>query len=182
MDRVLIDYLPPVIQAMREMKAITDGQQDGISTLWDCVDAALNDQFVDTATENGINRWEKILAITPKGTETLDSRRFRVKARLNEQLPFTIPVLNQQLETLCGEDGYSVVMERGTYILYVKVSLVAKSNLDDVGDLLRRIVPAEIVIDLTLKYNTHEILSRFTHTQLSAYTHEQLRSEVLPDA
>lgn len=182
MDRVLIDYLPPVVQALREMKAITDGQQDGLSDLWEAVQAAFDDQFVEDATENGIRRWEKILSITPKGTETLDTRRFRIKTRLNEQLPFTIPVLNQQLATLCGPDGYSVKMERGTYVLYVKVALVAKSNLEDVDNLLKRIVPAEIVIDLTLKYNTHDVLAEFTHVELSAYTHEELRSEVLNHA
>lgn len=182
MDRVLINYLPPVVQAMREMKAIMDGQQDGLSTLWNAVQSVFDDQFVEDATENGIKRWEKILSITPKGSETLDTRRFRIKTRLNEQLPFTIPVLNQQLSTLCGAEGYSVEMEKGTYILYVKVALVAKSNLDDVDTLLKRIVPAEIVIDLTLKYNTHEVLAGFTHAELSAYTHEQLRSEVLNDA
>lgn len=182
MDRKLIDYLPHILREYREFKGITDGQQWLFEQLWAAAEKALDDQFVDTATENGIARWEKILNITPKGSDTLEARRFRIKTRLNEQLPFTMTTLRQQLSTLCGEDGYTVDLAVGTYLLIVRIALASKSNFNDVADMLQRVVPANIVINLDLKYNTHEILSGFTHEQLAAYTHEQLRSEVLANA
>lgn len=182
MDRALIDYLPPILKPMREFKAITDGQQEALEALWKAADAVLADQFVDTATLSGIKRWEHILAIKPKGSEALDDRRFRIKTRLNEQLPFTLRALEQQLLTLCGPGGYALWMPAGTYILYVQVALWAKSNFEDVGTLLKRVVPAAIVIDLALKYNTHALLSESTHRNLSSYTHDQLRSEVFHHA
>lgn len=164
------------------MKAISDGQQFALGQVWDAVDQALNDQFVDTASEYGLGRLEKILSIIPKGTDSLDARRFRVKTRINEQLPYTLPALKNQLATICGENGYSVTIGQGTYILTVRVELISKGNLDDVNTMLQRVVPAEIVIDLDLKYNSFEVLSGFTHAELSAYTHEQIRSEVLSHA
>jgi len=179
LDRMLIEYLPPIIQAIREMKAITDGQQDGLSALWGAIEQAFKDQLLEDATENGISRWEKIISVTPKGTDTLEERRFRIKTRMNEQLPYTMTAINQQLATLCGEDGYSIEMEKGTYTLYVKVALTAKKNFEDVEALLQRVVPAEIVIDVTLKYNQHLTLAGFTHSYLSAYTHADLREEVV---
>lgn len=179
MDRRIMDYLPPILQPVRELRAICAGQQTVLEDVWAAVEAALDDQFVVDARESGIARREKILGITPKGTDTLEDRRFRVKARINERLPFTLPALRQQMADLCGPDGYSVSIGRGTYLLTVRVALTAKSNFDDVGALLKRVAPANIVIDLELKYNQNMTLAGFTHGQLAAWTHDQLRNEVL---
>lgn len=178
----MIDYLPDVLKTYREFKGITDGQQWLFNGLWTETDKAFADQYVETATERGISNWEAILKITPKGTDTLEARRFRVKTRLNEQLPFTLKSLRQQLENLCGVDGATADMAVGTYLLIVRIALVSKSNFNDVEEMLKRVLPENIVFDLDLKYNTHEVLSGFTHAELARYTHEQIRSEVLNHA
>jgi len=45
---------------------------------------------------------------------------------------------------------------RNTFTLIVKVELVAKQNLDTVGELLERVLPLNMVIDLDLMYNQHK--------------------------
>lgn len=179
MDRNLTDYLPNVMKDVKEITAILQVEQPEFSATWDAVEAALNDQFINSATENGVSRWESILKIIPKATEELDTRKFRILTRLNEQLPYTMRTLMQQLESLCGAGGYSVVLENAIYTVHVRVSLVAKSNFDDVKSLLDRTVPANIVIDLTLKYNQHINLAEFKHSELALLTHYDLRNEVL---
>ena len=180
MIRQLIEYLPPVIRNVREYKAImNNGEQAEISALWDAVDAAFNDQFVSSATVNGVERWEKILDIKPRGTDSLNARKFRILSRLNEQLPYTLPVLKNMLQSLCGEDGYSVEVENDLYTLKVKIALVAKSNFDDVDVLLRRVVPANMIIELELKYNTWGIIKEFTWGFLKTKTWKEIKNEVL---
>ena len=180
MIRQLIEYLPPVIRNVREYKAImNNGEQAEISALWDAVDAAFNDQFVSSATVNGVERWEKILDIKPRGTDSLNARKFRILSRLNEQLPYTLPVLKNMLQSLCGEDGYSVEVENDLYTLKVKIALVAKSNFDDVDVLLRRVVPANMIIELELKYNTWGIIKEFTWGFLKTKTWKEIKDEVL---
>lgn len=180
MIRQLIDYLPPVIRNVREYKAImNNGEQAEISALWDAVDAAFNDQFVSSATVNGVERWEKILDIKPRGTDSLNARKFRILSRLNEQLPYTLPVLKNMLQSLCGEDGYSVEVQNELYTLKVKIALVAKSNFDDVDVLLRRVVPANMIIELELKYNTWGTLKEFTWGYLKTKTWKEIKNEVL---
>lgn len=180
MIRQLIDYLPPVIRNVREYQAImNDGEQGEVSALWDAVDAAFNDQFINSATLNGVERWENILGIKPKGTDTLDARKFRILSRLNEQLPYTLPVLKSILQSLCGEDGYSVEVQNELYTLKVKIALVAKSNFDDVDVLLRRVVPANMIIELELKYNTWGTLKDFTWGYLKTKTWKEIKDEVL---
>lgn len=180
MIRRLIDYLPPVIKDVREYQAImTDGEQAEVSALWDAADAAFNDQFINSATLNGVERWEKILGIKPKGTDILDARKFRILSRLNEQLPYTLPVLKNMLQSLCGEDGYSVEVQNELYALKVKIALVAKSNFDDVDVLLKRVVPANMIIELQLKYNTWGTLKEFTWGFLKTKTWKEIKDEVL---
>jgi len=183
LDRNLIDYLPQVLKEVRELKLIFQSEQTEIADLWISIDNAFNNQFVETftidSTEYGVSRWEKILGIVPKATETLDARKFRILTRLNELIPYTLTTLKQQLEALCGSDGYSLTLKNEIYTIEVKVNLIVKSKFDDVAALLRRVVPANMVIDLKLIYNQQLTLSQFTHGQLQAYTHNQLRSEVL---
>ena len=179
-ERTLIEYLPHIIRDVREYKAImNDAEQPEMMDVWQAVDDALNDQFIVDATENGVSRWEKILGIVPQATLTLEERKFTILTRINEQLPFTIRTLEESLKSLCGAEGYVVQLQANEYILIVKVALVAKHNFDDVQRLLERIVPANMIIQLSIIYNTHEVLGGYTHQELHRYTHYELRNEVL---
>ena len=179
-DRKLLEYLPPVLRGVREYGAILeDAQQPEMVSAWGGLENVLKDQFIVTATENGVKRWEQILGIVPKGTESLDARKFTILARMNEQLPFTYAMLEEQLRSLCGVDNYTLTIQHGDYGVYVQVGLKAKSNYDDVAGLLRRVVPANMVLYLSLKYNQQQTLAKFTHRELGSHTHNQLRNEVL---
>lgn len=130
MDRKLINYLPYVVRDYAEFQGITGAEQPEFENAWAAVDDLLNNQFIKTAGNLGLSRWEKILGITPKGTDTLDDRRFRVLTRLNEELPYTLPQLRVILESLCGAGNYSA--DVADYTLLVKVGVAAKKNFQDV--------------------------------------------------
>lgn len=181
MDREIniLNYLPDFLKEFREFRELAAAENPELILIWRLLEDVLNDQFVADATENGIKRWETILKIFPKGSDSLEVRKFRILARLNEKLPYTRRTLESQLDALCGELGYSVELRNDEYTLVVRVALAEKGKFDEVSSLLKRTVPANIIIDLSLLYNTHAVLSRYTNEQLAAYTHEQLRSEVL---
>ncbi len=179
MDRQLINYLPYVVRDYAEFQGIMGGEQPEFETAWSAADDLLDNQFISTAGNLGISRWEKILGIHAKGTDSLDDRRFRILTRLNEQLPYSLKQLRTILESLCGAGNYSAEIAEESYILVVKIGLAAKNNFDDVDAMLHRVVPENIVIDLSQLYNTHEELTPYTHSELSAFTHEQLRNEVM---
>lgn len=179
MERKLINYLPYVVRDYDVFKAMMEAEQPEFESAWASVNDLMNNQFISTAGNMGLSRWEQILEITPKGTDTLDDRRFRILTRINEELPYTLPQLRVILETLCGDGNYSATVEEGTYILVVKIGLAAKKNFSDVEALLQRVIPANMVVDLSQLYNTHIELGRFTHAQLAAFTHDHLRNEVM---
>ena len=178
-NRKLIDYLPQVLKDVREYRSIVAAEEPELVDLWTALENALKDNFIDDTAENGVLRLENILKISPKATDNLGDRKFRIKARFNEQLPYTFRTLQKRLAILCGENGYTCELLNETYILKVRIELVVKGQYDAVDNLLERIVPANLVIDLDLMYNQHQTLANFTHEQLSVYTHEQIREEAI---
>ena len=181
MRKKLQDYLPPILLKTYEFPLLCDTEQPEIDRLHDAADAVLDAQFLSTAGEYAIQRYEKIFGVVPQDTDTLDERRFKVLTRINTQLPFSVRRLRQQLSTLCGEDGYRMEIDGGRYTLTVKVALTAKRNQQAVEELLADIVPANMVCTTSLLYNQDADLTRFTHAQLALLTHFEIREEVLPD-
>lgn len=177
----LLKYQSPIIQQIREFKAIANVENTKHEAVWQAVEDAINDQFANTLTDNGCKRWESIMQIEKKDTDDISFRRFRILSRLNEQLPYTYRVLALQLRTLCGEGEYSMELQNEDYTLVVKVALSAKDEYNDVSATLRRYVPANIVIDLSLLYNTYEMIEPFTYEDLETITYQDIREEVLPD-
>ena len=181
MRKKLQDYLPSILLKTYEFPLLCETEQPEIDRLHDAADAVLDAQFLSTAGEYAIQRYEKIFGVVPQDTDTLDERRFKVLAKINAQLPFSVRRLRQQLETLCGVDGYKLEVNGGRYTLTVKVALTAKRNQRAAEELLADIVPANMVCTTSLLYNQHADLTRFTHAQLALLTHFEIREEVLPD-
>ena len=177
-DRKLIDYLPPFMQVYVELAEIMKTEQVEIERLWVESDNVFADQFIPEATKNGVMRWESMLGISPKDTDTLEERRFRILTKLNQELPYTLRKLELVLTNLCGADGYFVEVDSAAYHIEVKLALGNHNNYQEVVDLLTKMVPANMTQKVSLLYNKHDLLTQFTHTELSAYTHENLRKEV----
>jgi hypothetical protein len=147
-------------------------------TLNTAIEDLYKDQFIST-TEKAIQRYESMLGIIPKGTDTLEDRRFRILALYNKQLPYTRIVLEQNLTTFCGKNGYKLFLDYSSKVLTVKIALTAKSMYDTVKSYLEGVVPMNLIIDLILLYNQYKLLKQFTHKQLNEFTHKQLREDVI---
>lgn len=172
----LLDYLLPLIAQTDEFAAIGTAENEQINDLWTAHKNVYNNQFIATLDENGCERWEKILEITPMGTDTLEDRRFRIAARINADIPYTYKQLQNMLASLCNDD-YTMELQNEDYKLIVRVALSAQKQYAEIEKLLKRVVPANILIDFSLLYNQYQDLKPKTHAQLRAYTHKQLREE-----
>lgn len=177
MDRKLIDYLPDIVKELSEFKQVMQTEQTQTEILWTAIDDLLKEAFVQEESKTGISKWESILYITPKDTDSLPIRRFRITGRLNEDLPFTYRTLERQLTALCGENGYSITLNNDEYTLLIRVALTSKKLKEEVGTLAERIVPLNLLLDVDLMYNTHRMLKPYTHQHLSQYTHSSLRED-----
>jgi hypothetical protein len=175
----IMDLWPPIMQELREFQKIAEIEDAFFEKLWQEIENIVDDQFIQTATEKGIARRERMLKISPFADDTLETRRFRVQGVWNDKLPYTYRVLLERLNSLCGPDGYVMELNAEEYSLNIKIELTKKRMFDEVVRIAQQIVPANIVITVELRYNQHITLANFVHEQLSQYTHYQLRNEVI---
>mgnify|MGYP001501807063 CR=1 FL=1 len=174
-----IEYLPEVFREIKEIKVVTHVQDKENAEINKNAEDLYKDQFVVIATEKGIARYEKMLGLTYKGTDTLEDRRFRVLTEYNKQLPYTKVTMKQTLESLCGKDGYRLKIDYENNILTLKIALTAKSQFETLQEYMENVTPLNFILDVALLYNQHKLLSQFTHAELANYTHLELREEVL---
>lgn len=173
------DYWIKEIQKVKEFEVLGLIEDDEVSSLNKELSNLIDDQFIETATEKGIARREKILKITPFADDTLDSRRFRVMSKWGDGLPYTYRSLNERLTQLCGKGGYTIELNHGEYTLKIKVELTAKRMEQEVNQMVRKMAPANILVTVELRYRQHKELTKYTHRELAAYKHKQLREDVL---
>lgn len=141
---------------------------------------ALNDQFIKTATQRGIELFEDVLGIVPSpSTESWDYRRLRLLSRMSTNPPFTEEFLDQHLEQIIGAGNYTVAVYPATYTVQVRILIPARAFFAEAQLLMLDVVPANMIIDISIQYNSYAVLSAFTYAQLEAYTYFGLREEEL---
>lgn len=179
MDRKLIDYYPEFLSTIKEYRMITDTEQEETDQLWKRLSDGLDDQFIHSATEHGVERWEEMLGLTPKATASLEERKFLILAVVSGELPYTWRMLEKKLTLLCGERNYQLKLYPEEYKIELRIALSARNSFDDAETLIREMIPANMLIDLSLLYNQHSTYQKMTHKQMSKYSHKQLRNEVM---
>jgi len=178
-ERRLIDYLPEMLREVREYRAITQAQEELVFGLYGLIGSALDNAFVATADDYGLSRWEATLGISDRSGAAADERRSAITARIAEKLPYTYRALTRTLTAMCGEGGFKIALDAGNYTITVLIAIPVGHTLGEARDMLKRVCPANLVINVSIEYNGHIGLAAFTHGQLAAKTHYQLRNEVL---
>lgn len=177
LHRPLLEYLPDFLRDLTEMSEIMTAETPELETIHAKIDLTLANQFIMTADEETIARMEKMFSVPAQPNATLEDRKFSVKAFLNQSSPFTYRTLCGQLEALCGVDGYSVELTPSTYTIKIRIGLARRNNYNAAQEMIERVLPCNLVLDLSLLYNQYSTLSRYTHRQLAAYTHYAIRND-----
>lgn len=175
----LKQYWIQSLQELEEFKGLADTEDAELDLIRTGLEQILDDQFIQTATEAGIAKRESMLAIQPFADETLEDRRFRLTQRFQNQLPYTHRQLANRLALITGPDGYTLTFDYGAYSLVVTVNLGNKRQFAEVERISQKLVPANILLTVTLGYNRYVDLASYTYQQLAAYTYQQLREEIL---
>lgn len=175
----LTECLPPVVLQIRDVAQVLAVEQPYLALAWQRVEQVLLEQLIMQAGEYGIGRWEKLLCLSGRESLSLEERRRAVLLRLNEQLPFTMRRLRELLAASLPPGEYVLTLDAAAYTLHVFLELSAKGCAPALRELLQRVVPANLLLDLQLLYNTYGKIYGYTHQQLAALRHFDIREEVL---
>lgn len=134
--------------------------------------------FLDSMNEDMIVRWEEMLQITPNTDDTIDDRRFRVKTKVMERLPYSLRVIQQKLDTLCP-DGYVMTISEDRTEINIRLMLKSKKMVKDVGELMEEILPLNMIFNVTITWNQYIVYKSQTYGDLTKYTHKTMREEIM---
>ncbi len=175
----LADYIPLYMQDFSEIKEILNTENIEFQTIDDESETILDNQFIFTCSEVGIKRFEDMLGIKALDDDTLENRRFKVLSVWDNAVPYSIRALKEKLAVLCGEAGYTLNVYYDTYSIKVRIALKNMKNYVQAENMLRAVIPCNMLMDLSLLYNQHSTLKGFTNRQLKEFTQYQIRNEVI---
>lgn len=145
----LMNHVPFFMKEVKEFQNIVKAENPEFDLLQDVSIDIMNNQFIQDSTEYGVERWEKLLSITPSKNETLDERKRMILTLINNTTPYTVRNLKKMLYNICEED-LIVHYENETFTLTIRFFSDLHGKLEQIQSLLNEIVPANLVIILIL--------------------------------
>lgn len=125
----LVSYLPPFIAEYKEINTALAAENPEFQLIWEAADRALRNEFIETADEYGISRFEKMMGLFPSKEDSLESRRLKVRSKWFTVLPYTWRMLMDRLLVLCGDRDFQVyVPQKEGYELRVDISIEPESE------------------------------------------------------
>lgn len=167
----LFQYLPNYYQDIREFQTLIGTENEEVEQLSATIDEVLEQFYVDTATW-GLSHWERICGIPIDESKPVEQRRSVIKSKLRGIGTVTVALIKNVAES--WYNGEVEVTEQPS-LYTVKIKFISKlgfpSNLADIQNALREIIPAHLAINFEFSYllikDVHNVM---TLSQLEATT------------
>lgn len=143
---------PEQVRQIKEMGILYDMTDTIGQQLEHDVESVKQNLFFTTATEEKIAEYETILQLKKSSTDTLEDRRFRVKSKVFQMLPYTMRVLKRYLDSICGDNNYHINVNVENFTLTCLISEKYKRYFSDIVRLLDDIVPVNVFINVIVRF------------------------------
>lgn len=141
----LVSYLPPFLADFKETAVTLEAENPEFRLVWEGTDRVLKNEFIATADEYGISRFEKLLHIFPSSEDTLESRRARVQIRWFSSIPYTWRVFVERLIAICGENNFTLNAHFvDGYLVELEVNLELYGQIEELEHLIETMFPCNI--------------------------------------
>ena len=129
----------------KEFKTLAQMEDDEFAALWNEAWQWFLNTFVNYIDVAGAERWEDMLGIIVPPGSTLADRRAAILLRINTQLPYTLPRLQEMLNAMYGDD--MVIASTNTqYELWLNIDNRVILQTNALRIMLQSIIPANLVI------------------------------------
>lgn len=140
----LIEYLPDFMRNFSEIKElmrVTNIESDRIYPL---IGRNLDEAFIEDCSQYGIRKYENCLHIIPDESESLETRKMRVLMRWCDYSPYTVRVLVNKLNMICGVNNYDLQVDFENYHFKVVTELGTYGSIDELAYMFESILPENI--------------------------------------
>lgn len=154
MKRNLIRYLPDILKRSLDFVELMKVQEAGLTGTWDSAQAVFDGQYITTADEYAIARYEGILGLTPGDDDDLETRRKAVLMAWRRCGNPGLPDLQEVADL--WEPQYTVLEYAHPLMILVWLTEYAPygpiSHLATLMRQLRKLAPANIDFDTCLRF------------------------------
>lgn len=150
-------YYPDVVAPAKELKKLAAAENPEFQILWDQAWEWMKNTFVYDFSEDGCERWEKMLGITPELGESFEDRRANILFRLNNNVAYTERSLKKIYDSGYGVDSVIPEVRHNDYILALHLFGDAVWQPVKIKNYTRAIVPANLIIKTCREIATIEI-------------------------
>lgn len=143
----LLKKLPVYHRRIYEYQQIAKVQTPELEKLLIAIDFVLDNWFIETASEYGLSRLEKIAGITSMTGEDLEARRYRLFVKMTEKIPYTDKTLEEWLSSMCGgSEYYEIVRDYLHYELTINTTLGGAGVFEEICNALVKMIPCNLVL------------------------------------
>lgn len=150
MNRIIdiIQYLPPFMREYLQLKLITDAEDIELQAILEQLVKLNQNQYVLTADHDGLKRFESMLGLYSMPDESLETRRNKILAKWNDELPYTMKALRKQLDIVCGENNYDISTDFRNYQLEIIAHLKQYGEVDEFHHIIDYMMPCNILLSI----------------------------------
>lgn len=142
----LVSYLPSFMAELKEMEVTLEAENPEFKIIWEGADRVLYNEFIATADEYGISRFEKVLKIFPSKEDTLKSRRARVQSRWFNDVPYTMKAFLVKMIALCGENNFTITEQFDYYRLDLETNLELFGQVEELEHVINTMIPCNMIV------------------------------------
>lgn len=163
-------YLPLHIAEIEEFKKIAKTYDKYLKLVWQSLKREELNRVLATMDETECEQWEKLLNIAINPADSLEDRVNRIRGYHVSDLPYTYNKLDEVLRLVCGGDNYKLKVDNSRQLVDCGVKIVSIQMIDVIFDLIRKRVPANILVNVYALFNRWE---RFKTMRWSEMTVEK---------
>lgn len=140
-------YLPEFIGGIKEFQELDKTVSVEIDELREKLYQLQNNQFIESATDEGLRRYEQLMGLSCTGD--IEMRRFNILNKYNSTIPFTLTWLTNMLNTTLGKGNFLLDMNYNQYTLTISVVTSKEHLISSLYKDLRKKIPCNLVLNIT---------------------------------
>ena len=170
-------YLPLHIAEIEEFKKIAKTYDEYLKLVWKSLKREELNRVLATMDETECEQWEKLLGIVINPADSLEDRVNRIRGYHVSDLPYTYNKLEEVLKLVCGGDNYKLKVDNSKQLVDCGVKIVSIQMIDVISDLIRKRVPANMLVNVYALFNRWERFETMKWSELTTSTWNSFYSD-----
>ena len=174
-------HLPDTVTELQEFQKLAEVEGSILADAAAAKETLEKNQWILTAERSGLLRLAKMMGFFGAEVMETEDLRAEILSRWSSRSPYTQFHLMDWLDGCLGIGAYQLDIDKNHYLVNLVLELRVKEKQDFLEKHLRKIIPANLLLEVSLNTNTYGDLTMMTYGQLMerGWTYGQIPLEDL---